>query len=277
MSRLAGKVAFVTGGARGQGQAIAVRFAEEGADVVFCDIGGAEALEQTVHAVETAGRRCLGRVADVRDQAQLDDVVADAIAKLGSIDIVVANAGVPGPLMRFWEVSDADWQQTFDINMAGVWRTVKAVAPGMIERRRGSIAVTSSMNGIEGGVNVAAYASTKHSVVGFMKCAGLELAPYGIRVNAVLPGPIDTPMLDNPVTRAHITGREGATRDDYLKAMRPFFALRGRTALPVKAITDAMTWLASDEAEHITGIQLYVDAGHSLLPGLNPDPTGFEE
>jgi NAD(P)-dependent dehydrogenase (short-subunit alcohol dehydrogenase family) len=276
MQRLEDKVAFITGGAGGQGHAIASRFAAEGADIVFCDIGDQETLRETTAAVEAAGRRCIGRIADVRDQQSLDDVVAEGIASLGQIDIVVANAGITGPLVRFWAVDESEWNRTFDINMAGVWRTVKAVAPHMIERRSGSVLVTSSMNGIEGGVNVAAYASTKHGVVGFMKCAGLELAPFGVRVNAVLPGPIDTPMLDNPTTRSHITGREGATRDDYLHAMRPFFALRGRTALPVKAITDAMTWLASDEAEHITGIELYVDAGHSLLPGLNPEPVGFD-
>jgi NAD(P)-dependent dehydrogenase (short-subunit alcohol dehydrogenase family) len=272
MERLKDKVAFITGGARGQGQAIAVRFAQEGADVVFCDVGEEGGLADTIAAVEAAGRRAVARIADVCDQAQLDAVVADGIAELGKIDVMVANAGVTGPLMRLWEITEADWQRTFDVNMAGVWRTAKAVAPHMMERESGSMILTSSMNGIEGGWNTSAYVSTKHGVVGFMKCAGLELAPFGVRVNAVLPGPIDTPMLDNPVTRAHITGKDGATREEYLAAMRPFFALKGRTALPVQAITDAMTWLASDEAQHIAGVELYVDAGHSLLPGVNPEP-----
>lgn len=266
MGRLSGKVAFITGAARGQGQAIAARFAAEGADLVLCDV------EDPTGAVDAGDARVVAQVADVRDQAQLDAVVAAGIEELGHIDVVVANAGITGPLMRFWEVSDEDWQRTFDINMAGVWRTVKAVAAHLIEQGSGSVIVTSSMNGIEGGVNVGAYVSTKHGVLGFMRTAGLELGPYGVRVNSVMPGPIDTQMLDNPVTRAHVTGIDGATRDDYLEAMKPFFLLRGRTALPVKAIADAMVFLASDESEHITGLPLFVDGGHSIMPGVNLEP-----
>ncbi len=239
---------------------------------MLCDVGADDVLAETIAQVEAQGRRAVGRIADVRDQGQLDAVVAEGIAELGGIDIVIANAGITGPLMRFWEVSEEDWERTFDINMAGVWRTAKAVAPHLMERGSGSVIVTSSMNGIEGGVNVGAYVSTKHGVLGFMKTAGLELAPFGVRVNCVMPGPIDTQMLDNPVTRAHVTGIEGATRDDYLESMRPFFALRGRTALPVKAIADAMVFLASDESEHITGLPLFVDGGHSIMPGVNMEP-----
>jgi NAD(P)-dependent dehydrogenase (short-subunit alcohol dehydrogenase family) len=161
--------------------------------------------------------------------------------------------------------------------MTGVWHSAKAVAPHMIERMRGAMVFTSSMNGIEGGVNVAPYASTKHGVLGLMKCVALELAPFGIRVNAVLPGPIDTPMLDNPTTRDHISGHADTSRDEYLRAMRPFFALRGRTSLPPIAVAEAIAWLVSDDAQHIAGVELPVDGGHGILPGMNPEPVGFDD
>ncbi len=277
MGRLEGRTAFITGGARGQGQAIAWRLAADGADIVFCDIGQAGELEETTQGVISAGRRCVSAIADVRDQAEIDAVVKRGIDAFGAIDILVANAGITGPLRRFWEIEDADWQRTFDINLTGVWHAAKAVAPTMIERLSGSMVFTSSMNGIEGGQNVAAYASTKHGVLGLMKCVGLELAPFGIRVNAVLPGPIDTAMLDNAVVRDHISGHPETSRDDYLRAMRPFFALRGRTSLPASAVAEAVAWLVSDDARHIAGVELPVDAGHGILPGINMAPTGFDD
>jgi len=277
MTRLLGRTAFITGGARGQGQVLAWRLAADGADIVICDVGEPESLAETVAGVEKAGRRCVAGIADVRSQAEVDAIVARGIETLGAIDILVANAGITGPLRRFWEVEEADWQRTFDINMTGVWHAAKAVAPHMIERLSGTMVFTSSMNGIEGGINVGAYASTKHGVLGLMKCVALELAPFGIRVNAVLPGPIDTGMLDNAVVRDHIGGRTGTSREDYLLAMRPFFALRGRTSLPAAAVADAVAWLVSDDAQHIAGVELPVDAGHGVLPGVNQSPAGFDD
>ena len=277
MDRLLGRTAFVTGGASGQGQVIAWRLAADGADIVFCDIGDEASLADTTEGVLSRGRRCVSGIADVRNQAEIDGLVARGLQSLGTIDILVANAGITGPLRPFWEIEDDDWNRTFDINMAGVWHAAKAVAPHMMERMTGSMVFTSSMNGIEGGTNVAAYASTKHGVLGLMKCVALELAPFGIRVNAVLPGPIDTGMLDNPVVRDHISGRAGTSREEYLRAMRPFFALRGRTSLPPSAVAEAIAWLVSDDAQHIAGVELPVDAGHGVLPGVNMQPRGFDD
>jgi NAD(P)-dependent dehydrogenase (short-subunit alcohol dehydrogenase family) len=131
---------------------------------------------------------------------------------------------------------------------------------------------TSSVNGIEGGWNYAAYIAAKHGVLGLMKSVALELGPYDVRVNAVLPGPVDTAINDNPPGRDRIVGHANATREEYLQSIRYWHALKGRTALPATAIADAMIWLVSDEAVNVTGIELIIDAGHNILPGTNPRP-----
>ena len=271
--RLKGRVALITGGARGQGQAIALRLAADGADLVVCDVGGVESLEETVAGVVGAGSRCLARVADVCDQAALGEVVGEAICEFGGVDILVANAGVTGPLVPFWEVGEDDWRRTLEVNLSGAWRAAKAVAPHMIERMSGCIVFNSSMNGVEGDWNISPYASSKHGMLGLMKCLALELAGFGVRVNAILPGAVDTPMLADPVTTRNIVGREGASRDECLAALRPYFALRGRSALPASAIADGVAWLVSDEAQHVTGLELIIDGGHGILPGVNLSPV----
>jgi SDR family mycofactocin-dependent oxidoreductase len=283
MNRLAGKTALITGGARGQGRAIAVKFASEGANVVVCDIAApiatlryelatGEDLAETKALVEAEGADCLAEVADVRDQAALDAVVAKAIDAFGAVDILIAQAGIVShaPL---WEITEEQWRDVVDVTLNGAWRSVKAVAPHMIERGGGCVVLTSSLNGIEGGANYAHYIAAKHGVCGLMKCAAIELGPYNIRVNAVLPGPVDTPVIDNPDGHARIGGRPGAGRDEYLASVRRWYLLRGRTVLPARAVADAMTWLVSDEAKHVTGIELPIDAGHNVLPGLNMAPV----
>jgi SDR family mycofactocin-dependent oxidoreductase len=283
VNRLAGKTALITGGARGQGRAIAVKFASEGANIAVCDIAAPIAtlrydlatpddLRTTAELVEAQGQSCLAAVTDVRDQSALDEVVASTIDELGQVDILVAQAGIVthAPL---WEITEEEWRDVVDVTLTGAWRSIKAVAPHMIERGGGVVILTSSLNGIEGGANYAHYIAAKHGVCGLMKSAAIELGPYNIRVNAVLPGPIDTPVIDNPGGHVRIAGKEGAGRDDYLASVRRWYLLRGRTVLPARAVADAMTWLASDEAKHITGIELPVDAGHNVLPGLNLAPV----
>jgi len=287
MRRLDGKVAFITGGARGQGRAIAVKFASEGADIVTCDIchdidslgyslATKDDLDKTVELVEEQDQRCLAVVADVRDQAAVDRVVREGIAQFKKIDILIANAGIVD-YKPFWEITDKEWADEIDVNLTGAWHSAKAVAPHMMEKQSGCIVFTSSVNGIEGGWNYAGYIAAKHGVLGLMKSAGLELGPYGIRVNAVLPGPIDTAINDNPPGRDRIVGHKGATREEYLASIRYWHALRGRTALPASAIADGMIWLVSDEAQHVTGLELVIDAGHNILPGTNPRPVVEEE
>ncbi len=286
MGRLEGKVAFITGGARGQGRAIAAKFASEGADIAICDIcaqlptvpyplANTDDLAETVRLIERSGRRCLADIADVRDQAALDRVVAKAIDELGQIDIVCVNAGIVN-FAAFWEMPEDVWDEMIDVNLTGVWKTVKAVAPHMMERTRGSIILTSSSNGREPAPELAHYTAAKHGVIGLMKSFAYELGPYGIRVNTILPGPILTPMTNNEPTRSWIFGRPKASLEDYLQATRNWHVLRGRAALPASAIADAMIWLASDESLHVTGVELPVDAGHLILPGMNMSPVAGE-
>jgi SDR family mycofactocin-dependent oxidoreductase len=283
MQRLEGQVALITGGARGQGRAIALKFASEGAQIVTCDICrdidslayslSSEAdLQETVELVENLDQRCHAAVADVRDQAALDRVVEEGIAEFGKIDIMVANAGI-GDYKPFWELTDKEWSDQIDVNLTGAWHSAKAVARHMKDRMSGCMVFTSSVNGIEGNVNYAHYIAAKHGVLGLMKCVALELGPYGVRANAVLPGPIDTKINDNPPGRDRIVGHSGATREEYLASVRHWHALRGRTALPPEAIADAMIWLVSAEARHVTGVELIIDAGHNILPGYNLNPV----
>lgn len=282
MGRLNGKVAFITGGARGQGRAIAHKFASEGANIVTCDIDSnldtisyplatRDDMDVTIGMVGATGREIVAEIADVRSQEQLDRVVERGIEAFGQIDIVVANAGIVD-YRPFWEISEPQWRDVVDVCMTGAWRTAKACAPLMIERGQGVMVFTSSCNGVEGGWNYMSYIAAKHGVMGIMRSAALELAPHNVRVHAVLPGPIDTAMNDNEGGRDRIVGRDGATRAQYLAAVRSWHALRGRTALPAHVVADAMIWLVSDEARHATGVELVIDAGHMLLPGMNPSP-----
>jgi SDR family mycofactocin-dependent oxidoreductase len=283
MDRLKGNVAFITGGARGQGRAMALKFASEGADVVICDVCGdletvpyplatGDDLAETRERVEALGRRCVAEVADVRSQEQLDRVVARGIAELGHIDIVCASAGVHS-FLPFWEMPEAMWQQVIDINLTGVWHTMKAVAPHMIERREGSAILTSSVMGKETGPDLAHYAAAKHGVIGLMRSFAFELGPHNIRVNAILPSVVHDKMGDNPATREWVFGRPDATTDDYVEATRNWHVLSGRAALPASAIADAALFYASAESQHVTGTELVVDAGHSILPGFNHNPV----
>ncbi len=282
MNRLDGKVALISGGARGQGRETAVKFASEGADIIIFDLchdldtvayplGTKDDLAETARLVEAHGRQCLSAVADVRDQVAIDAVVRDGIDTFGHIDIAICNAGIVD-FAPLWEITEEQWSDQVDINLSGVWRTAKSVAPHMMERLTGAMVFTSSNNGVEAGQNYAHYIAAKHGVIGLMRSAALELGPFNIRVNAVLPGPCDTIMNNNPVGWARIGGRRDATRDDYLASVRNWQLLRNRTALQPAAIANAMIWLVSDEASEVTGVEIPVDAGHLILPGMNPSP-----
>jgi len=283
VGRLDGKVAYVTGGARGQGRAIALKFASEGADVVICDacsdmdtvpyaLSAEEDLRATEAAVRELGRRCIAEVADVRSQEDLDRVARTAISEFGHIDIACANAGVHS-FAPLWDMSEEAWSQIIDINLTGVWRTAKAVAKQMIEQRSGVIIVTSSVMGRETGPDLSHYTAAKHGVLGLVKSFAYELGPYGVRANAILPSVVHDLMGDNPATREWIFHRPDATTEDYVEATRHWHVLRGRAALPAAAVADAALWLASDEAEHVTGVELAVDAGHLVLPRYNTEPV----
>ena len=282
-NRLDGKVALITGAARGMGRATAVKFAQEGAKVILCDLGAQIAdvpyavgdpadLDQTLELVREAGSDGIVHVSDVRLQSDLDAAVALGLEAFGSLDIAVANAGIVH-YGDVWGLTDDEWNLTLDINLGGVWRTAKAVAPQMIEQLSGTIIVTSSVNGHEAMKRMSHYVASKHAVLGLMKSLAYELGPYNIRANAILPGAIHTPMTDNPYQGAYTTGKPDTKWEDRVEGLRPLNLLRGRTVLPPSAVADAMCFLASDEAAHITGVALPVDAGHLILPGVNLSPV----
>ncbi|MGX7731506.1 mycofactocin-coupled SDR family oxidoreductase [Rhodococcus sp. 2H158] len=276
--RVAGKVAFITGAARGQGRSHAIRLAEEGADIVALDVAediesvtrfypGAteDDLAETVRAVEALDRRIIARKADVRNFDAVKAVVDEGIAELGRIDIVAANAGI----FLFGDethlVSERDWDDVLDINLKGVWHTCKAVTPHLIEQGTGgSIVITSSTAGLKGTPNVAPYTASKHAVVGLMRTLALELGPHGIRVNTVHPTGVATNMILNEACfRLFLPDVEHPTQEQ----AAPVFATTN--VLPVPwiepiDISNAVLYLASDEARYVTGTELKVDAGYTL-------------
>ncbi|QFZ24267.1 mycofactocin-coupled SDR family oxidoreductase [Saccharothrix syringae] len=281
---MAGKVALITGAARGMGRSHAVRLAQEGADIVAVDLcadvettpypgSGSQDLATTTHMVEQLGRRVIARQADTRDLKELQAVVDEAVAEFGHVDVVCANAGISS-FGFAWELSEETWQEMIDVNLTGSWKTVKAVIPHMIERNRGgSIVFISSVSGLIGVPTMAHYTASKHGVVGLMRALAAELAPYNIRVNTVNPGNVDTPMVNNATMRKlFLPEIPDPTPEDADNAMK------GMSALPVgwmdsRGISDAVLYLASDEARHVTGIALPVDAGMMIPNKLPADKT----
>ena len=273
MGRLDGKVAFITGGARGQGRSHAVRLAQEGADIIVIDAcepqpnvpspPATEAdLAETVRQVEELDRRIVARVADVRVQEQLDEAVADGLAQFGRLDIVSANAGIAMTPALAHLMTDEEFMDMQDVNLAGVWRTAKAAIPHMIEAGNGgSIVLTSSEAGLKGYAHAASYVSAKHGVVGLMRTLAMELAPHMIRVNSIHPTQVDTPMIMNEtIMKLFRPDIENPTREDFAEASQH------TNLLPIPwveavDISNALLFLASDEARYITGVTLPVDAG----------------
>jgi (+)-trans-carveol dehydrogenase len=272
MGRVEGKVAFITGGARGQGRSHAVRLAQEGADVAVVDacadvptlgyaLATPEDLQETARLVSSLGRRVVTVRADVRDQSGLDQAVRKTVSTLGPIDIVSVNAGIAS-FAPTWELTDDQWNDVIDIDLTGAWRTVKAVIPSMLEARRGgSIVLTSSAGGIQGIQNFAHYVAAKHGVIGLMKTLANEVAQHGIRVNAVVPGTVLTDMaLNEPAMRLFRPDLEHPTLDDVRDAMQGMNAMPVPWLEPVD-VSNAILWLSSDEARYVTGVVLPIDAG----------------
>jgi SDR family mycofactocin-dependent oxidoreductase len=279
MGRMDGKVALITGAARGMGRSHAATLAREGADIIALDIAadidavkyglGTESdLEQTVKEVHAANRDILALKGDVRNQADIDEAVRQGIGKFGKIDVVVANAGV-WTVGDLWKLSEQEWAEVLDVNASGVWRTIKAVAPHMIERQEGSIVLIASA-GVRGNKRIAHYVASKCAVVGLMKCAAQELGDYGVRCNVILPGVIDTPINKWQGAYDLMAGGDGLGTPELLDtAGAAVTVLPGRTLLSPQAVSNAVLFLASDESSEVTGIELSVDAGTSVLPGLN--------
>jgi SDR family mycofactocin-dependent oxidoreductase len=272
VGRVSGKVAFITGAARGQGRAHAIRLAEEGADIVAVDacapittvpydLPTPDDLAETAKLVEEHDRRVLTRQLDVRDLAGLDGMVADAVAEFGHIDIVVANAGIAafGPS---WELTEEQWEEMIAVNLTGVWKTTKAVIPTMIEAGRGgSIILTSSMAGLWPFAGLGHYVAAKHGVTGLMRTLAVELAPYDIRVNSVHPTIVHTDMVHNPATYSlFLPHLENPTREEATDAFHFMHALNVSGCEPYD-ISNLVLFLACDESRRITGTTQVIDAG----------------
>ena len=271
MGRVEGKVAFITGAARGQGRAHAIRLAEEGADIIALDLcqdvgtvpypgaSGAD-LQETVKAVEALDRRIVAQQADVRDLGAVRRVVEEGLSQFGHIDVICANAGI-GSFAPALELTEEQWQDVVDVNLTGVWKTVRAAAPAMVERGKGgSIVLTSSAAGLMAYPNLAHYTAAKHGVVGLMRVLAVELAPHMIRVNSVHPTTVATPMIQNPASFGLFTGREDISGEEAEEAFKPLNAL----PIPwVEAVdvSNAVLFLASDESRYVTGTTMAIDAG----------------
>jgi SDR family mycofactocin-dependent oxidoreductase len=265
MGKLDGKVAFITGAARGQGRSHAVRLAQEGADIIAVDLcaqmdtvgypmATPEDLAQTVKEVEALDRRIVATQADVRDRAALQAAFDTGVAQLGGVDIVLGNAGIAPMSLN---PQEAEWQDVLDVNLTGVYYTVEVAKQALIDRGGGAIVLTSStagINGIGGGTpGGLGYTAAKHGVVGLMRSYANLLAQHSIRVNTVHPTGVNTPMVVNEVMQ------------EFLQA-DPQMSNAMANALPVDMlepvdISNAVLWLVSDDARYVTGVALPVDAG----------------
>ena len=273
---LEGRVAFITGAARGQGRAHAVRLANDGADIIAIDICApisdtitypmptSEDLAETVRAVEAAGRKVLAREVDIRDLAAQKQVVADGIEQFGRLDILVANAGVLS-WGRLFEMSEEQWDTVIDVNLNGTWRTIRAAVPAMIEAGNGgSIIIVSSSAGTKATPGNGHYSASKHGLVALTNALAIEAGEFGIRVNSIHPYSIDTPMVEKeammelfgkfpsfihsfspfPYRPVNHTGKKGL--QDFMTA---------------EEVSDVVAWLAGDGSATISGSQIAVDRG----------------
>jgi SDR family mycofactocin-dependent oxidoreductase len=277
MGQLDGKVAFVTGAARGQGRSHALRLAQEGADIIAVDITSQistvpyamstpDDLQETVKEVEALDRRIVAGQADVRDFAALKQQLDTGVAELGRLDIVSANAGIFS-FGTLEELTDDSWNDMIGTNLTGVWHAIKAAVPHIrAGGRGGSIVLTSSTAGLMALENIGHYVAAKHGVVGLMRTAALELAKDNIRVNSVHPTSVNTDMIQNSATY-ELFAPDLPEAKRTKEALAPRFQALNVLPIPwVEAIdiSNAVLWLASDQSRYVTGLELKVDAGQTL-------------
>lgn len=274
--RVEGKVAFITGAARGQGRAHAIKLAQEGADIIAIDNcadipgvpypgGTREELAETAKAVEALGKRIITAETDVRDLQGLTEVVDQGVAQLGRLDIVAANAGIAAAPTTSAGMDYSVWQDMIDINLNGAYHACRAGIPHIqAGGQGGAIVITSSVAGLHPFSNIPHYVTAKHGTVGLAKSLALELGPESIRVNSIHPTQVATPMADNEATwRMFRPDLDNPTQEDFLEAARTLQALPTPWVEP-EDIANALLFLVSDDARFITGAALPVDAGALL-------------
>jgi (+)-trans-carveol dehydrogenase len=275
--RVEGKVAFITGAARGQGRAHAVRLAQEGADIIAIDVckpivknttipaSTPEDLAETADLVKGHNRRIVTAEVDVRDYDALKAAVDNGVEQLGRLDIIVANAGIGNGGDTMDKTTEVDWQEMIDVNLSGVWKSVKAGVPHLIAGGSGgSIVLTSSVGGLKAYPHCGSYVTAKHGVVGIMRSFAVELGQHMIRVNSVHPTHVNTPIIMNDGTfKLFRPDLENPGPDDMAPICQLFHTLPIPWVEP-EDISNAVLFLASDESRYITGVTLPIDAGSCL-------------
>jgi (+)-trans-carveol dehydrogenase len=274
--RVEGKVAFITGAARGQGRAHAVRLAEEGADIIAVDIckqidsvaiplSTSEDLAETADLVKGHNRRIVTAEVDVRDFDALKAAVDSGVEQLGRLDIIVANAGIGNGGETLDKTDEVDWTDMIDVNLAGVWKTVKAGVPHILAGGRGgSIILTSSVGGLKAYPHTGHYVAAKHGVVGLMRTFAVELGQQNIRVNSVHPTNVNTPLFMNKGTMKLFRPDLENPGPDDMKVVGQLMHTLPIGWVEPEDIANAVLFLASDEARYITGVTLPIDGGSCL-------------
>ena len=274
--RVEGKVAFVTGAARGQGRSHAIKLAQEGADIIAIDVckpiegttavaATSDDLAETADLIKALDRRVVTAEVDVRDYDGLKAAVDGGVEQLGRLDIVVANAGIGTPGAMLEEMDEPRWEQMLDINLTGVWKSVKAAVPHIkAGERGGSVILTSSVGGLKAYPHIGHYVTAKHGVVGLMRTFAVELGQFSIRVNSIHPTHVATSLLHNESTyRAFRPDLENPGKDDMAPICRNFHMLP-IPWIEAEDVSNAVLFLASDESRYVTGVPLPVDAGCCL-------------
>ena len=273
---LEGRVAFITGAARGQGRAHAIRLASEGADIIAIDIcrpisdtityplATSEELAETVRAVEATGRKVLAREVDIRDLEALQKVVADGVEQFGRLDIVVANAGMLS-WGRMFEMSEEQWDTVIDVNLNGTWRTIRAAVPAMIEAGNGgSIIIVSSSAGLKATPGNGHYSASKHGLVALTNALAIEVGEFGIRVNSIHPYSIETPMVEKKAMMDLFTKYPSYRPQllaDAVPTGQPSRQEGPEEFMLPEEVSDVVAWLAGDGSATISGSQIAVDRG----------------
>lgn len=274
---LAGRVALVTGAARGQGRSHALRLARDGADIIAVDIAAQiptvpfpmstpADLEETARLVRGTGRQIAAIPCDVRDRVGLATAVRTGVEQLGRLDVVVANAGIFG-YGSLDGLSETEFRDVLDVNLIGMWHTITVALPFLREHGDGgSIVLCSSTAALKGMAGIGHYVVAKHGVTGLLRTAAIELAPESIRVNSVHPSAVDTPMIQNDATYA-VFGADLPPEQRTREAMAGRLGALNKLPVPwlePDEVSAVVAWLASDEARHITGSEFKIDAGESL-------------